>query len=74
MASVDAAETTLSLRVNDFVDLTPVTMQPGFADYEWNVPDSAWVPGTNELFFRVSRTVARGRRTLGLAMTSLTAR
>jgi hypothetical protein len=73
VASFDA-ETTLSLRVNDFVDLAPVTMQRGFADYEWSVPDAAWVPGTNELFFRVSRTVSRGTRTLGLAMASLTAR
>jgi hypothetical protein len=74
VASVDAAATTLSLRVNDFVDLAPVVLQPGFAEYEWSVPDPAWVPGTNELFFRVSRTVTRGRRTLGLAMASLTVR
>ena len=66
--------TTLSLRVNDFVDLTPVRMQRGFADYEWDVPDNAWVPGTNELFFSVSRSVARGTRTLGLALASITAR
>ena len=73
-APADEAETTLSLRVNDFVDLASVRMQHGFAEYEWSVPDAAWVPGTNELFFRVSRTVARGTRTLGLAMASLTAR
>ena len=67
-------ETLLRVRVNDFVDLPPVPMRSGFADYEWDVPDAAWVAGTNELLLTVSRTVSRGTRTLGLAMSSLTAR
>ena len=67
-------ETTLSLRVNDVFDAPPQRMSVGFADYEWDVPDSAWVAGTNELFFSVSRTFTRGTRTLGLALASVTAR
>lgn len=70
----DDGGTTLSLRVNDFADLASQPMQRGLAVYEWEVPDAAWVTGTNELFFHVSRTVARGTRTLGLALASLTAR
>jgi hypothetical protein len=46
-------------------------MRAGFADYEWSVPDAAWVAGTNELFFTVSRVERRGTRALGLALASL---
>jgi hypothetical protein len=70
----DENETFLRLRVNDVFDASPVAMRAGFADYDWNVPDSAWVAGTNELFFSVSRTLARDTRTLGMALASVTAR
>jgi hypothetical protein len=72
--SSDGDKTTLSLRVNDAFDAPPRLMLGGFADYDWDVPDSAWVAGTNELFFSVSRTLTRGTRTLGLALSSVTAR
>jgi hypothetical protein len=72
--SAGGTETVLRLRVNDFFDATPMPMLPGSGIYEWDVPDSAWVPGTNELFFTVSRTLSRGRRTVGLALSSLTVR
>jgi hypothetical protein len=64
-------ETTLILRVNDMFELPAVAMRAGFSDYEWSVPDAAWVSGANELFFIVSRVERRGNRTLGLALASL---
>lgn len=64
-------ETTLTLRVNDVFELPAVAMRAGFSDYDWVVPDAAWVSGTNELLFRVSRAERRGSRTLGLALVSL---
>ena len=64
-------ETRLTLRVNDVYEADAVVLRAGFADYEWVVPDSAWVSGTNELLFRVSQTRMRGTRTLGLALASL---
>jgi hypothetical protein len=67
----DAAETMVTLRVNDVFELPAVAMQAGFAEYEWAVPDAAWVAGTNELLFTVSRVERRGTRTLGLALASL---
>jgi hypothetical protein len=70
----DGDGTTLRLRVNDVFDASTIVMRAGFADYDWDIPDSAWVAGTNELFFSVSRTLARGTRTLGLALASVTAR
>lgn len=63
--------TTVTLRVNDVFDLPPVAMRAGYADYEWLVPDAAWVPGANELLFTVSRVEQRGPRLLGLALASL---
>ena len=63
--------TTLTLRVNDVFELPAIPMRAGFSDYEWVVPDAAWVSGTNELFFTVSRVERRGARTLGLALASL---
>jgi hypothetical protein len=57
--------------VNDVLDLTPVTLTPGFRDYEWLVPDAAWVSGTNELLFSVTRTKTDGSRVRGLALASL---
>lgn len=68
----DARETTaLILRINDVLELAPVVLTPGFQDHEWTVPDTAWVPGTNEILFKVSRTSMSGTRTRGLALASL---
>ena len=64
-------ETTLTLRVNDVYEFAAVAMRGEMATYEWAVPDSTWVTGTNELFFRVSRTETRGTRAVGLALVSL---
>lgn len=72
-AAIEAPEaaTWLTLRVNDTVVFPPRRMQKVFADYAWQVPASAWVDGANELFFSVSETSVRDRRTLGLALASL---
>jgi hypothetical protein len=64
-------QTQLTLRVNDVYEARAVVMRAGFADYEWAVPDAAWVAGTNELLFSVSQTWVSGTRTLGLALESL---
>jgi hypothetical protein len=61
----------VGLRVNDTIDVGGYVLRPGFRDYEWVVPDAAWVAGTNELLFRVSRTARIGSRRLGLALASL---
>lgn len=61
----------LILRVNDVWSAPPVALASGFHDYVWAVPDTAWVAGTNELFFSVSRTRTAGSRQLGLALASL---
>jgi hypothetical protein len=63
--------TQLSVRVNDMLDLAPMTLREGFEEYDLNVPDAAWAPGTNELLFTVSRTRTEGTRTRGLALASL---
>jgi hypothetical protein len=68
------AETQLSIRVNDVLDLEPFALRAGFQEYELNVPDAAWAPGTNELLFTVSRTRTEGTRTRGLALASLDVR
>lgn len=68
------AATLLRLQVNDVFEAAAVPMRTGMADYTWDVPDEAWVAGTNELLFSVSRTTARGGRTLGAAVASITAR
>jgi hypothetical protein len=70
-APAEVGETELTLRVNDVVDLPPVRIRPGLEDYEWSVPDAAWVVGTNELLFSVTRTANRGSRVLGLGLASL---
>lgn len=67
----------LSLRVNDVFDASTTPMRPGRSDYEWSIPAAAWVAGTNELLFSVSRTVrvpraTGGDRVLGLALERLT--
>jgi hypothetical protein len=62
----------LTLRVNDILEMPPVAMREGIADYEWVVPDAAWVPGTNELLFSVSRTAVRGTRVFGMGLRELT--
>jgi hypothetical protein len=62
----------LALRVNDMLELPPVSMREGIADYEWNVPDAAWVTGTNEFLFSVSRTAVRGTRVFGMGLRELT--
>lgn len=67
----DVGETQLTLRVNDLFELAPVSVRAGLHDYEWSVPDAAWVVGTNELLFSVTRTAIRGSRVLGLALASL---
>jgi hypothetical protein len=61
----------LVLRVNDVWSVGPVPLRNGFQDFTWSVPDEAWVVGTNELFFTVSRTRSAPSRTLGLALASL---
>ncbi len=71
MPSDGETKTTMTLRVNDVFESPAIAMRPGFSDYEWSVPDAAWVSGTNELFFRVSRVERRGTRTVGLALASL---
>jgi len=63
--------TRLTLRVNDVLELPAVSMTHGPADYEWHVPDVAWVPGTNELLFSVSRTTTSGTRTIGMSLQEL---
>lgn len=68
---------TLTVRVNNVFESAPIAMSDGMADYEWIVPARAWVVGTNEVLFRVSRTHQpadhRGGdgRTLGLALQRL---
>ena len=71
IASSTEADTRLSVRVNDVLDLAPTVVRSGFQEYEWSVPDTAWVAGSNELFFRVSQTRVSGSRRLGLALASL---
>lgn len=66
-------QTLLTLRVNDVYEAAAETMRDGFADYEWRIPSHAWVAGTNELFFTVSRTEVRGTRALGMALALLDA-
>ena len=63
--------TMLTVRVNDVFDLAPRVLEDGYQDYEWMVPATAWVAGTNELFFTVSRARPSGSRRLGLAIASL---
>jgi hypothetical protein len=71
VATDAAGQTTLTLRVNDVVELPAVVMRSGFGEYEWPVPSASWVSGTNELLFTVSRVERRGTRALGLALASL---
>ena len=66
--------TELSVRVNDVWEPAPVPLGAGFHDYQWSVPDHAWVTGTNEVLLRVSRTRANGTRRVGLALASLDVR
>jgi hypothetical protein len=74
VASGGLEPTELALKVNDVWEAATIRLEPGFREYDWNVPDSAWVPGTNELLFSVSRTQRSGSRTLGLALASLDVR
>ena len=68
---------TVSVKVNNVFESTPLVMSDGMGLYEWVVPAASWVVGTNEMLFRVSRTRGpapdgRGdRRTLGLALQRL---
>jgi hypothetical protein len=71
VAAVGDDVTQLSVRVNDFYELAPITLRARFHDYELVVPDAAWVSGTNELLFTVSRTHTIGSRVRGLALASL---
>jgi hypothetical protein len=65
----------LTLRVNDVLELPPLTMSGGSSVYEWRVPIEAWVIGTNELLFSVSRPPSshgeRDDRTRSLAFQKL---
>jgi hypothetical protein len=61
----------LAVRVNDFYDVPPMTLEDGYRDYEWTVPDAAWVRGTNELLFTVSHTSGSAASDLRLAVASL---
>lgn len=63
----------LSLRVNDIHDALPRPIGPGSHAYEWQIPDSAWVEGINELLFRVSKVPGADTdgRTRGLALERL---
>jgi hypothetical protein len=72
LAPAAAGEATqLSVRVNDVLDLDPIRLRPGFHDYEFAVPDEAWVAGTNELLFSVSHTRTDDSRVRGAALASL---
>jgi hypothetical protein len=70
----DQTDIMLSMRVNGVFDAATVQMRPGLHTYQWDIPAPAWVEGTNELFFRVSQTRSQGRRVLGVALATLTAR
>ena len=61
----------LRVRVNDVFDLPPIHLDTDLKDYTIEVPDTAWVPGTNEILFHVSRTITTGGRVRGLALASL---
>lgn len=65
---------TLALRINDVFAAEPVTLAPGPRKYRWKVPSRAWLAGTNELTFAVSRTARseRDNRQLGFALQRLT--
>ena len=67
---------TLTLTVNDTHALPPAALAPGRAEYRWTVPAAAWLAGTNELLFAISRTArgshdARDTRDLGFALQRL---
>lgn len=64
-------DTQLTVRVNDVFDLAPIRLAAGFQDYALDVPDPAWVAGTNEVLLRVSRTTKSAGRVRGLALASL---
>src|SRR5690606_23609131 len=71
MPSSEGRPATVRLRVNDVLDTAALPMRDGFADYEWDIPASAWVAGTNELLITVSTSTRRGTRRVGLALASL---
>lgn len=68
--------TSITLKVNDVYEAQPRAMTANAATYEWVIPDTAWLAGTNELLLSVSHTAhvadAKGnRRRLGLALQKL---
>ena len=71
--AIAAVATTLTVVVNDVFTTAPIEMEEGLRSYEWDVPARAWLAGTNELFFTVSRTgpAPRDTRMLGLALARL---
>jgi hypothetical protein len=71
VAPIGDESTQLLVRVNDVYALAPIPLRAQFQDYELFVPDTAWVPGTNELLFSVSRTEKFGTHVRGLALASL---
>lgn len=69
--AVDSEQPQLAVRVNEAYDLEPFTLRPGFQEYELQIPDEAWVRGSNELFFRVSDVRSTNARVRGAALASL---
>jgi hypothetical protein len=67
-----AGATDVSLRVNDTFDLPPLQLRAGAQRYEWMIPASTWVAGTNELLLRVSAGGAGIERVLGFVRLELT--
>lgn len=72
-APAAGAPATLALTVNDLHALPPTALAAGSAEYRWTVPAAAWLAGTNELLFTLSRTArgthdARDTRDLGFAL------
>ena len=74
LAAAEGEAPAVTLKVNDVFEAPGQTMKAGASIYEWVIPSSAWVAGTNELLFKVSRTtqIATDRRPLGLAVQKVT--
>ena len=76
-ASGEGELTFIALRVNDVFEATPIAMSSTPSAYEWVIPATAWVAGTNELLLTVSSTVRSTSqhtdgRSLGLAFQKIT--
>ncbi|MCA1584326.1 MAG: hypothetical protein LC791_06010 [Acidobacteria bacterium] len=70
-AEPDASGPMLTLQVNGMRE-AELSMRPGLASYDWEIPASHWLQGTNELLFSLSRSVrpsdqgAHDTRVLGM--------